>query len=183
MSSKCGANTDTDTNTLLPLKAIFCQWGQFLLHDKAAEENRARIDPSPRPPNWYWHYQYSQYSWYRINPPTTCFKLIYNSTDIQVFSPPSNYLHSRMYRMAIRYPLFFRHSRIAWTAASEELKVGSEQELSWTGLLSSVKEAAADLRLVFNSFSSLDMLVSCERGGRAGDVNPCCTWAGCCGLM
>lgn len=53
---------------------------------------------------------------------------------------------------------------MAWTAASEELKVGSEQELSGIALLSLVKEAAADLRLLFNSFSSLDILVSYERG-------------------
>lgn len=90
----------------------------------------------------------------------TLFLLLYATGDFTFFPP---HLHSRMYRMAIRYPLLFRHSRIAWTAASEELKVGSEQELSWTALLSSAKEAAADLRLVFNSFSSLDMLVSCER--------------------
>lgn len=41
--------------------------------------------------------------------------------------------------------------------------MGSEQELSGAAPLSSFKEAAADLRLLFNSFSSLDMLVSCER--------------------
>lgn len=80
-----------------------------------------------------------------------------------------SYLHSRMWRIAVTYSLFLRHSRMAWTAASEELKVGSGQEFSRVAISSFVTEAAATLRLLFNSFSSLDMLVSLTlRGIKCG---------------
>lgn len=49
---------------------------------------------------------------------------------------------------------------MAWTAASEELKVGSEQEVS-----SFVPEPAANLRLLFNSFSSRDIFESYNSWG------------------
>lgn len=49
-------------------------------------------------------------------------------------------------------------------AASEQVKVGSEQELSWVAISSFVSEDAATLRLHFNSFSSLDIFVSYNSG-------------------
>lgn len=184
ISSKCGASiadtdTDTDTDTLLPIKAIFCQWEQFFwitvssatehdtdIHNNMKKQQRKTGQESI--PVLYYpsdtdaNIRLNILGIWSIRPPLALSS--FTTQQIQKFVLFSPYLHSRMYRMAIRYPLFFRHSRIAWTAASEELKVGSEQELSWAALLSSVKEAAADLRLVFNLFSSLDMLVSCERG-------------------
>jgi len=62
--------------------------------------------------------------------------------------------------MAVGNTLFFRHSRMACTAASDELKVGSEQELSLAAISSFVTEAAATLRLHFNSFSSREIFFS-----------------------
>ena len=64
--------------------------------------------------------------------------------------------------MAVVNSWFFRASRMACTAASEERKVGSEEEdVSWAAWRSlEVTEAAAARRLPFSSFSSLDIFIS-----------------------